>query len=232
MVVLTSFSSIFRNFVQNCYQIQQGEILFRHCVFPLAFSGKSAFRSDLFWKLYDTQPDTIEASAAWERLVPNSEYVHGYGCRLAQKLNASEQRKGKYNEKRRRVYCGAYAITVDAVRALVDAENLPEIMAADVVHKIEDDELAHAALLIKVIPTQTNLEATKTAIIDRLWNSSAGPDPHVCDCDKLLKPHPSIFLPAGPLGIYADTRTQIKRLWHIVRFHIDCRILQLTSRSV
>src|ERR1700675_1825275 len=161
MVVLTSCFSIFRNFIKGRYDLRPGETLFRHCIFPLAFGGKSAFRQDLFWKLYDGEPGVIEASVAWERFVPTFQYVHDYGCRLALKMNVTQQKKGKFSEKSRRVYCGAYITSVDAVRSLVGADNLPEITSADVLHKIEDGELAHAAVLIKVREDQSDIEGTK-----------------------------------------------------------------------
>jgi len=127
------------------------------------------------------------------------------------------------------VYSGAYAITIDAVRSLAGAENLQEIAAADAVHKIEDGELAHVAILITINPSNVGFEGTKTAIMDRLWNSSSGPLTHVCKCDENIAPHPSKLLPEGMQGTYRDLRSVFKRLWHLARFRLDRRILNASE---
>jgi hypothetical protein len=207
-------------------------MLFRHCVFPVAFSGK-AFRREKYWRLYDAATNTIEASVACERFAPDRSYVHAYGCRLAAGMNVDEERKkgGSLSEKNRRVYCGAYALTVDSVRKLAGTENLPEISSADVIHKIENNEIAHAAVLITVTPGHGSIEATKTAIIDRLSNSTCGPLLHTCECDSKLNPHPSARLPPASAGSYVDSRTGLEKIWCKVRFRLYRFVLTRTSDS-
>lgn len=207
-------------------------MLFRHCVFPVSFSGK-AFKPEKYWRLYDAVNNTIEASVACERFAPDASFIHAYGCRLAAGMNVDEEKKNgaSLSEKNRRVYCGAYALTVDSVRGLVGTENLPEISSANVVHKIENDEIAHAAVLIEVTPGYGSIEATKTAIIDRLWNATCGPLLHICDCDAKLNPHPSARLPQASAGSYIDSRTGLEKIWCKVRFRLYRFILARTSDS-
>jgi hypothetical protein len=171
--------------------------------------------------LYDKRDGSIEASLAWERYVPTTELIHGYGCRLASGINARKQAEGKTRAKNRHVYCGAYELKANAIRALAATEGLTEILSADVVHQIEHGEIAHTALRIILKPdAAVDVEGTKTAILDRLWNAFSGPLKHICNEDKDIREHPNSGLITPPAGPYSDTRSSILRLWCIVRFQI------------
>ena len=150
--------------------------LFRHSVHPTSFKGNN-FAPEKHLKLNDVNGDErlIEASVAWQRYLPTTEHVHLYGCKLAFKRNEKARNNGKFKEKSRQVYCGAYQIKAHAVRSIIN--ELPEMDVGDF-----------------------DVEAIKTAIIDRLWNASCGPLRHVCDCDRDLADHPSSKLPDAPMG--------------------------------
>jgi hypothetical protein len=136
-------------------------------------------------------------------------------------MNEKERETGKFKEKTRRIYCGAYELKAKAVFALAMADGLNEILSADVLHQVEDGEISHAALRIVLkSDSVSNVEGTKTAIIDRLWNACSGPLRHICDCDRDVADHPSSNLVAAPGGDYYDTRSHWLRLWCIVRFQI------------
>ena len=199
-------------------RISDDNNLFRHSVYPTSFQGKTFAREKLL-KLYDEVNGAerlIVASVAWERYLPTTKYIHLYGCRLASKRNDKARRENKFKEKSRQIYCGAYQIEARAVRAIVD--ELPEILRADVVHQIEDGEIAHTALQFYLISEEFDVEATKTAIIDRLWNASYGPLRHVCECDKDLTAHPSSTLTVAPHGEYSDKRSYASHLASLIRF--------------
>lgn len=194
--------------------------LFRHSVYPTSFRGRN-FAPEKLLKLNDEvngEEKLIVASVAWERYMPTPKYVHLYGCKLAFKRNEKARREGKYKEKNRQFYCGAYQIKVRAVRALINL--VPEILCADVIHQIEDGAIAHTALKFHLRLGEFDVEATKTAIIDRLWNASCGPLTHICECDHDLKDHPSSILLDAPSGTYSDSRHFISRLGAVIRFHV------------
>ena len=194
--------------------------LFRHSVFPLSFKG-GVFAAEKFIKLYDHADGSLLASLAWERYVPTEDLVHGYGCRLASGINKKKQAAGKLTNKNRHVYCGAYQLTGEAIRALAASGGLDEILSADVVHHIEEGELAHTDLRIVLKPrVGLNIEGTKTMILDRLWNVCFGPLKHICDCDKDIAVHPSSSLIDAPAGAYSDTRSHFVRRLCIIRFQI------------
>ena len=89
----------------------------------------------------------------------------------------------KANLRVERVYCGAYQIEASAVRELAVAANAG-ISTAEVIHHIEDGEIAHTA--VKVQPQAgIDIETTKTAIIDRLSNVWRGPLKHCCDWTRI-----------------------------------------------
>lgn len=165
----------------------------------------------------ETKNGSLLTSVAWERYVPTVKHIHCYGCRIALLRNQPKQEKG---HKTRSVYCGAYQLKADAVRALASAEQLDEILSAEVVHKIESGEIAHTELIIFLKPDVFNIEGTKTAIIDRLWNVCSGPLSHKCDYDLDIAPHPSLSLSTPPAGAYSDTRSYLCRLWYIIRFQV------------
>lgn len=183
--------------------IQDDDALFRHCVHPVSFSNAGRFVPNKFLMLYDEPDGSILASLAWGKYLYTVDLVHGYGCRMALRRNESARAKGKFTEAKRQVYCGAYGLTAARVRALAATEGLEEILSADVIHHIENDEAAHTDLRI-VLKSElvTSIESTKTAIASRLWNACAGPLRHICAEDKELNDHPSSRLIDGPRGPY------------------------------
>ena len=203
-----------------CDRIRDGDYLYRYSVHPLSFHRDIFDQSRLFHLVYNAASDAILGSLAWERFVPTHEYIHAYGCRLAKKRNDKKRAEGKLNRENRQIYCGAYGLRARFVRALVGAEELAEVASADITHLVEDGEIAHAELKIVLVAGTANVESTKTAILDRLWNASCGPLTHICDYDDDLDEHPSTSLSIGRGGEYVDTRSYLSLLWCIVRFHI------------
>ena len=199
-------------------RVRNNDNLFRHCIHPVSFRGPR-FAPEKLIKIYDEPDGSLLASLAWERFVPNAELLHGYGCRVALRINDKARAEGRYKESRRHIYCGGYQLRADSVRALTN--DLSEIAFADVVHHIEDGEIAHADLIIVLkVADGLDIENTKTAILDRLWNSNRGPLKHICNCDKEIAPHPSLSLPTAPCGGYSDNRSHILRLWFIIRYRV------------
>jgi hypothetical protein len=209
--------------------VRNSDNLFRHCIHPVSFkSGR--FIPEKAIKLYPEPDGALLASVVWQRFVPTTELLHDYGCRLADGINEKERAAGTYKQKNRKIYCGAYQLGADAVRALPN--HLDEIVFAEVFHHIEEGEIAHADLLIVLkLGIDLNIEGTKTAIVDRLWNSFCGPLKHICDCDKDTELHPSTLLPRAPNGDYSDNRSKILRFWSIVRYRIYCWLWQVVFRS-
>jgi hypothetical protein len=209
--------------------IRNSDNLFRHCIHPVSFkSGR--FASGRTIKLYPEPDGALLASLVWQRFVPTTELLHDDGCRLADRINENERIGGRYREKNKKSYCGAYQIKADAVRAL--PTELDEIIFADVLHHIEEGEIAHADLIIVLkLGNDLNIEGTKTAIVDRLWNSFSGPLKHSCDGDKETEPHPSSILPIAPKGEYADNRSRILRLWSITKYKIYNLLWQVFFRN-
>jgi hypothetical protein len=203
----------------SCRHIADGDSLFRQSIHPLSFKGK-AFAWAKCLMFYDEPEGSLLASLSWERYLPTTEAVHGYGCRLAFRMNEKKRMAGKLTNKSRNVYCGAYQLKGKAIRALATVEGLNEVLSADVIHHIEEGEIAHADLRIALKPGEVpDIEGTKTAILDRLWNTCSGPMKHICDCDKDILEHPSSSLAIPPAGAYSDTRSPLLRLWSIIRFH-------------
>jgi len=200
-------------------RIPDGDNLFRHSVYPVSFKGPR-FQSAKLWRLIDDQMSVV-TSVAWQRYVPTARHVHEYGCRLALARNERKRSEGKYQDSSRQIYCGAYQLSARAVRALAETDGLGEIASANVVHRIEENgEIAHAELKVTLKSTGSDVEGTKTAIIDRLWNACAGPMAHVCECDVDVAPHPSGHLTTPPSGQYLDTRSYLSCLWFLIGFHI------------
>jgi hypothetical protein len=211
-----------------CVRVRGSEYLYRSSVYPAAFRHKKKLEPvlvpALFFYLGDEPNDVdgtqlVFGSLAWERFAPSWDHVHAYGCRIASRRNAKLEAEGRLDPSKRNVYCGSYALKARSIRSLVGLENLAEIVSADVVHKIEDGEIAHAELQIVVQADGRDVEATKTAIIDRLWNASSGPLKHVCAFDSDLEPHPSSLLADGPGGRLPDGRSALKQLWAMALFH-------------
>ena len=196
-------------------RIPDSDGLFRHCIHPTAFrSGGKRFASDKLLHLKE-ENGTLRGSLAWERYVPTTKHVHSYGCQLA---SIRTQKNNK-----RHIYCGAYQLKASAVRALATTETLNEISSANVVHHIENGRIAHTDLRISLKPGNYDVEGTKTAIIDRLWNAWRGPLRYIDDCDRDIVPHPSSDLRTPPAGAYNDTRSYLYRLWSLIRFQICSR---------
>jgi len=200
--------------------IPDGDSLFRQSVHPVSFKGR-AFAWEKCLMLYDQNDGALLASLTWDRYVPTEELIHAYGCRLAFRRNEKKRIEGKLKDKSRQVSCGAYQLKGKAIRDLQAKDGLEEILSADVVHRVEEGEIAHTDLRIIFKPgSVSNIEGTKTAIVDRLWSKCSGPLRHICDCDKGMADHPSSSLTTAPAGDYSDTRSYWFRLWCIVRFHI------------
>src|SRR5258708_9153158 len=124
---------------------------------------------------------------AWERFGPTSDYIHRYGCRLASGQNDRDRVQGRFKDDSRKIYCGACQMRGKAIRALAVTEGLNEIVSADVIHHIENGEISHTDLKIVVRENSGyDVEGTKTAILERLWNACHGPLTHVCLCDADL----------------------------------------------
>ena len=201
--------------------IPNDDNLFRHSIYPVSFRGKR-FAQEKLLRLEEETAGSLVTSLAWERYAPTAQYVHEYGCRLAVRRNKQKRDEGKYKEKDRQIYCGVYQLTGGAVRSLANqGRPLDEIVRADVVHEVEYGEIAHINLRVRLKSDHKDVEGTKTAIIDRLWNVCRGPVQHVCYEERDLPTHPNVELSVPPAGGYVDRvdrRPYITRLWHIVRF--------------
>jgi hypothetical protein len=199
-------------------RIPDSDSLFRYCTHPLAFKSKGRLA---LGKMFNLRPEkgTFLGSLAWERYVPTTKQVHAYGCRIAFYQNEDLRAKGRLKDERR-IYCGAYRLNARTVRALATADALNEISSADVVHQIEKGEIAHTALKISLKSGDFDVEGTKTAIVDRLWNGCSGPLKYIGVSDQDIKPHPSSGLTTPPGGPYSDTRSCPYRLWSLIRFRI------------
>jgi hypothetical protein len=120
--------------------IPQNDNLFRGAHHPVAFR-KRAFQYSKFIKLYSDTPGLVEASFIWERYAPTLSFVHAYGCRTSKKRNQNRPEK-------RDIYCGAYQLNAWHIRGLATTEGLSEVVTADVIHQVEDNEIAHASLRV------------------------------------------------------------------------------------
>ena len=198
--------------------IPDDDNLFRFCTHPVSFKGK-VFSTAKFL-LIQPQPDgSFLASLVWERFVPTVGHVHCAGCRLARGMNQNKLNAGKYKAGNKSVYCGAYRVRAGAIRALPAEVSAVEF--ADVVHRTESGELAHTDLRIKLYPgPDSNIEGTKTQILDRLWNACCGPLRHICECDKEVIPHPSAALLNAPFGACSDTRSWLERWFSLIRYRV------------
>lgn len=204
--------------------IEDTDLLYRHTLFPLMFSKKEQFQRSK-WMRFVTENGSgaLLSSLAWHRYVPTHKLLHAHGCRLAAQMNAEMLKKRgvpALERKDRRIYCGAYALQADAIRALVGAANLPEIAGADVMHLVERGEIAHAAIRINLAANTKDVDGTKTAILDRLWNSSRGPLSHVCECDRDVGQHPGARLEVPPAGSQVQQDGFLLRIWQLVRFYV------------
>lgn len=192
--------------------------VFRATIYPLAFKSNNKFNQHKAFKLESQEDGSILGSLAWERYVPTTKHVHRYGCRLAFGMNRKYREQG--NRKDRRIYCGSYNLKVGAIRGLVN-ELREVVLSADVIHHIENGQIAHADLRILVGKDHHGDEGTKTAILDRLWNSCRGPIKHECEGDQDVGQHPNKNLEPPPQGEYRDTRSMLCRVWHITRYQVS-----------
>jgi len=210
-------------------RIPDTDSLFRFCNYPLSFKNQGKrFAYEKMWNLKPRKENgtTLVTSLAWQRYVPTTKYVHASGCRIAFRWNEKLRVDGRF-EKDRRIYCGAYRLNAIAVRALASTHALDEISSSDVIHRPENGEIAHTDLRISLKPGIDDVEDTKTAIVDRLWNACSGPLRYIGVCDQDVKQHPSSALITPPAGPCSDTRSQLCRVWSCIRFQI-CRLVWRT----
>jgi hypothetical protein len=131
-----------------------------------------------------------------------------------------------------RIYCGAYRLDASSVRALEKTAGLVEINSADVVHHIENKEIAHTDLRISLrAGGDYDVEGTKTAIVDRLWQACSGPLKYVSDGDRDINPHPSSLLSTAPNGEYSDIRSNFYRFLCLLRFWIHLWVWRSSCRN-
>jgi hypothetical protein len=196
----------------RCGRIADGDCVFRSCVHPRSFNrgGRQFAVEKLFYLAQGLEEGVFLGSLIWDRFAPTLRAVHEYGCRVAEKANSKGGRS-------RSVYCGAYGLRARAIRSIAGANELGEVRSVTVEHLVEQGEIAHAELRIVVEAGARDIETTKTAVIDRLWNASWGPVRHVCPCDTDLANHPSVQLPAAPLPIEAKSTGSLGQLLSEVR---------------
>ena len=211
--------------------IPDGDNLFRHAVYPLCYRGKQ-FVGQKFLRFVDGPNGSLRSSLAWQKYAPSTNDVHRHGCRIASSMNENLKTRAKYSITKRRFYCGAFELQARAIRALPRMAGLREVLSVHVFHHIEGGELAHADLVIILNQDLvTDLEGTKTAIVDRMWNASAGPLRHTCDCDKDVAEHPNVNLGEAPNGPYVDSRSRWLRIWHVFRFWACASVSRAHPRS-
>jgi hypothetical protein len=194
-----------------CITIPQNDNIFRGAHYPVAFQ-RTSFRPAKFMKMFnDNNPRVIEASFVWERFAPRHADVHAYGCRISHRRSRPD---------RRSIYCGAYQLKAMHVHELAVTPALPEVAAADIVHKVEDNEIAHAGLKVRLVEhvDEESIEGVKTAIAAQLWEKSRGPMLHICKDDRGVADHPNYNLEPAPLGPYVDERSLLTRFGCLLRF--------------
>src|SRR5271166_3702713 len=207
--------------------IPDGDGLFRHAVYPHHFTktsstGGAVFAIKSLMRIKEDESDGLfHTSLGWERYLPNSRHVHAIGCRNAFRQNARLKAKGKYKEKDRRIYCGAYRSTARAIRELPLGQALSGVSSVEVTHLPEEGEIAHVDLKF-ALSSDFDTETTKTAIIRLLWSACCGPLKHACHCDKDLDFHPNAHLAVPPGGEYSDARLWWLRSFYVLRFYALC----------
>lgn len=210
----------------NGRKIPKRDDVFRHVLFPVSFRSKR-FAHDKMIK-FEQRDGLLKASLAWERYLPTTPHLHAYGCRLARDRN--ELGSGQ----RRSVYCGAYRFVAGAIRQLPTEPLMDDVIAVEVNHQIENGQLAHIDLQFR-IRHGADIEASKTAIIDRLWAICSGPLRHVCECDTDLNPHPSSVLTDPPSGPSINNRSFLRKCWCMIVFYVGSwvyrRITKVASIS-
>lgn len=212
-------------------RISDSALLFRHVIFPIAYKNKR-FAYERFIKIYEEHDGTLLASLAWERYLPTIRHVHDYGLRLAEFMNDAERAKGRYKENSRRIYSGAYQLSARNIRALgaIDGQLAALIAFVDVLHHIENGEIAHTDLIIRLQPDLPDIEGAKTAIVDRLWNLCFGPLRHEMVDGSDITLHSGQQLPTGPSGAYNDKRSLFARYLALIRFKIYVVIFKFRNQ--
>jgi hypothetical protein len=199
-------------------RIPDEDSLFRHSIYPVSFK-RDVFAVGKLWNLVVQSDGSLLGSLVWQRYAPREKHIHRHGCRLALRRNEGKRHEGTFKETNRQVYCGAYRISARSVRSLA-SDQLSGVLSAEVIHHIEDGEIAHSDLRVRLNQVPFDTEGTKTAILDRLWNACSGPMKHVCDSDWDISSHPNLHLAVPPLGPYRDSRFLFSRLWSLFRFSI------------
>ncbi|MBU2739945.1 hypothetical protein [Acidithiobacillus concretivorus] len=127
--------------------VPENDNVFRQCVFPVSFGGNKSRRFS-YQKLLRLKEsgERLVTSVAWERYAPTTSHLHGYGCRLAEKRNTRSKFEDSYKEEKRSIYCGSYQLKLQNIRKLMLDPLLVEITDSQIVHAVEDGEIAHANL--------------------------------------------------------------------------------------
>jgi len=204
----------------SCFVADQ-DYLYRHAIRPTAFRGKAFDPRKLFY--FRNDQHGFEGSAIWDTLAPNLDLVHAYGCRLAAQRNSSTVAKPKDLQ----VYCGVYQFRASDFRDLKGLPGLEEVADAEVTHRIETGEISHVALKIIVAADWDDLEGTKTAVVDRLWQACRGPDKYICKSDEAMDPHPNSFLSDAPHSTTLASSPMILHLIKRLRFVIFLTLYRL-----
>jgi hypothetical protein len=143
--------------IPDCYDI------YRAVLYPVAFNKKNNITEKRLFHL-TTIDENIISSVVSERYAPNSNCIHEYGRRLA------EKRQNKS------IYCGYYQILVKDIKSFINKCDYKEsIKFVGVIHNIEDNEIAHADLTFKTSENVHDIEELKTFIVVELYYIIRGP---------------------------------------------------------
>lgn len=209
--------------------VPENDNVFRQCVFPVSFRGNKSriFSYQKLLRLEESRGRLV-TSVAWERYAPTTNHVHGYGCRLAEKRNTRLQPKDSYTKEKRSIYCGSYQLKLQNIRKLMRDQLLSEFKDSQIIHAVEDGEIAHANLEFFIDEkSQFDREGTKTAIIDLVWRAAQGPLLHVCEHEREATQPCHEDLPVPAAGPYKDDRTYLIRTWYLCRFYLAKLVLRL-----
>ena len=145
--------------ILNCYDI------YRAVLYPVAFNKKNNITEKNLFHL-TTIDKNIISSVVSERYAPNSNCIHEYGRRLA------EKRQNKS------IYCGYYQISVKDIKSYMNINKSyfkKSMKFVGVIHNIEDNEIAHADLTFKISENEHDIENLKTSIAAELYRIIRGP---------------------------------------------------------
>ncbi len=204
----------------NFQGILPGDNVFRASIYPL-FSGGGRFVPGKMLNISEEQDGSLLTSLVWERYAPSSKYVHAFGQRLADKMNANMLAKHrKISEKNRKIYAGAYQITAQLIRDMGNGIEVPNVESADVIYHIEDGEIAHADLRIYLKNEIQDAEGIKTEIVDYIWRECSGPLTPKFGQHEQSAENASKILEVPSKGRYQDRRSlPIKLVYHL-RFYV------------